>query len=93
MYGYDNDVRPCELLFEAFRYFGPRERTVSGERMRATTVDGEKKERDRTKEEARESDRDRDRERERESVRSIIIRSNGGGDGATRRADGRRANP
>jgi len=40
-----------------------RERTVSGERMRATTVDGEKKERDRTKEEARESDRDRERER------------------------------
>lgn len=27
-------------------------------------------------------------ERERESVRSIIIRSNGGGDGASRRADG-----
>lgn len=80
------------VYLKRFVYFGPRTdgvwranaRDYRRRREKGTRYIGRK----RGGEREWQRQTDGERERERESVRSIIIRSNGGGDGATRRADG-----
>jgi len=86
-----NDTHTTTMYHRARRYcsvslfWAAYERCLESEcaRLPSAESNGEKK-----NERERKRKRERVRERERECVRSIIIRSNGGGGGATRRADG-----